>query len=80
MYVGDVCLPSSDDAEGVMVLGLRVPSDRMSLGRNQFAMSRGPTCIAWASWLTLGLPAECRLWPGSLTRFRQMFTALLAFL
>jgi hypothetical protein len=76
----DICSPRPRDPEGVLVLGLREPKNRSTLGRNQFALIKNAECIEWVRWLCHGLPEECNLWPGSQARFGHMFRQLLGLL
>ena len=74
----DVSLPEPSEAEGVLVIGLHDPKNRLFMGRNQFAPIRDEACIVWTRWMTRGFPCSCKLWPGSVIRFRMMFARLLS--
>ena len=77
LKAGDVHLPRQYAADGALVIAIRDPKNRLAMGKNQFALVKDPSCIAWMRWLLKGVPKSCKLWPGSQCRFSKMFKSLL---
>ena len=73
LVVGDLRLPRAAFEPDILVLRLRDPKNRSSLGRFQFAMCKDAAVIDWVRWYVAEMPLDMPLWPSSQARFGKMF-------
>ena len=73
LVVADLRLPRASFEPELIVIRLRDPKNRSSLGRFQFAMCRDPALVAWICWYVRDCPPDMPLWPGKQARFSKVF-------
>jgi len=63
-----------------VVLAIRSPKNRSSMGKSQFTVITDAAIISWLKWITSGLAPTTRVWPGPSSAFSRIFKMVLSYL
>ena len=73
LVMADLRLPRSSIEPEIIVVRLRDPKNRSSLGRFQFCMCRDTSLVSWIRWYVDSCPPYMPPWPGKQARFSKVF-------